>query len=234
MKSNTPASASLLVCAILASSGNAFVPALRTNSMAFKRPLIDRRTKPLPSQLYSTAEERFDVTSLQVSNAQAEQQQETFATKESKLLNKAPPKKGNAAYKQGILSPAVLGAKMLLGEENLNKVRAKAISLHSDVIGSFVMTADTEFGKAVLKQMFTLLDKNQDSTIDENELSEAFQKLGFTWLKEKQVRGIIERADKDANNVLDIEEFIQEAPKTLKTNLIKLAKKNGGDLGLLV
>jgi hypothetical protein len=26
---------------------------------------------------------------------------------------------------------------------------------------------------------------------------------------------------------------MQEAPKTLRTNLIKLAKKNGGELGLL-
>ena len=33
---------------------------------------------------------------------------------------------------------------------------------------------------------------------------------------------------------LPIEEWIAEAPKTLKTNLVKLAKTNGGELGFLV
>jgi hypothetical protein len=30
-----------------------------------------------------------------------------------------------------------------------------------------------------------------------------------------------------------MEEWMREAPKTLRTNLVKLAKQNGGDLGLL-
>jgi hypothetical protein len=33
----------------------------------------------------------------------------------------------------GIFSPAVLGAKKLLGEKSLNKIRGQAISLHSQV-----------------------------------------------------------------------------------------------------
>ena len=39
--------------------------------------------------------------------------------------------------KFGIFSPAVYGAKIVLGSEKLNKIRGKAISLHSEKIGDF-------------------------------------------------------------------------------------------------
>ena len=39
--------------------------------------------------------------------------------------------------KFGIFSPAVYGAKVILGTDKLNKVRGKAISLHSQYIGEF-------------------------------------------------------------------------------------------------
>ena len=42
-----------------------------------------------------------------------------------------------------------------------------------------------------------------------------------------------EGADLDANGYLDYQEWRKEAPKTLRTNLIKLAKRNGGEMGLL-
>ena len=35
------------------------------------------------------------------------------------------------------------------------------------------------------------------------------------------------------NCVIDYEEFVEEAPKTLKVNLVKLAKNNGAELGFL-
>jgi hypothetical protein len=43
---------------------------------------------------------------------------------------------GNVA-KFGVFSPAVYGAKIVLGAEKLNKIRGKAISLHSQYIGEF-------------------------------------------------------------------------------------------------
>ena len=43
--------------------------------------------------------------------------------------------------KFGIFSPAVYGAKIVLGTDKLNKVRGKAISLHSQYIGEFCMWA---------------------------------------------------------------------------------------------
>jgi EF-hand domain pair len=133
----------------------------------------------------------------------------------------------------GIFTPAVLLTKKVLGEEQLNKIRAKAIAGHSNVIGSFVETAETAFGNEVLKQLFYIADQDRSGTIETNELKKALQSLGFDWLQEKQIQGILERADKNQNGKIDLDEWIAEAPKTLRTNLIKLAKKNGGELGFL-
>ncbi len=57
---------------------------------------------------------------------------------------------------------------------------------------------------------------------------------GFSWLKDDKVDGLIARADADLNAEIDFEEFVKAAPQTLRTNLIKLAKQNGNDLGFLV
>ena len=138
-------------------------------------------------------------------------------------------------HKKGILSPVVLAAKQALGEEKLNKLRAQVISMHSDVIKAFVDTAETtEVGKTVLKALFNVVDENHNGKIEEEELAHALQALGFEWLQEKQIHGIFDRADVDHNGAIDVEEWLREAPRTLRTNLVKLAKKNGGELGLLV
>lgn len=166
-----------------------------------------------------------------VSDATARQSSAPAVPKHKKIVKKAG---GGAVHKEGIFSPVVLAAKAVLGEEKLNKVRAKAISMHSDVISSFVDTHDTPTGQAALKTLFRIADKDGNGTISTDELAEAFQALGFNWLKEKQVNGIFKRADIDENGAIDLEEFVKEAPKTLRTNLIKLAKTNGGELGFLV
>eukprot|EP00531_Pseudo-nitzschia_arenysensis_P011412 CAMPEP_0116126640 /NCGR_PEP_ID=MMETSP0329-20121206/6435_1 /TAXON_ID=697910 /ORGANISM="Pseudo-nitzschia arenysensis, Strain B593" /LENGTH=209 /DNA_ID=CAMNT_0003620727 /DNA_START=46 /DNA_END=675 /DNA_ORIENTATION=- len=134
---------------------------------------------------------------------------------------------------EGIFAPAVLVTKEIMGVTELNKLRGKIIALHSDVIGKFTETAQSEFGNQVLKVLFTLADKNGDGTIDEEELKIALSALGFDFLKEKQIAGIFQRADGDDNGKLDFQEFQEAAPKTLKMSLIKLAKKNGHDLGFL-
>lgn len=142
--------------------------------------------------------------------------------------------KKKSSHKDGIFSPVILAAKHILGDEELNKIRAKGISLHSEVISSFVDTYDSTFGKAIAKQFFVMMDKNKDGKLDEDELADAFAFLGFDWLKEKQVKGILTRADANSDGFVDFTEYLDELPKTLRTNLIKLAKKNGGDLGFLV
>jgi len=52
-------------------------------------------------------------------------------------------------------------------------------------------------------------------------------------LKEKEIAKIFKKADGDDNGKLDFEEWQEAAPKVLKGNLVKLAKKNGHDLGFL-
>ena len=146
----------------------------------------------------------------------------------------APKKKKTGGHNQeGILAPFVILMKKVLGDEELNKLRGKVISLHSEVIGNFVDTADTEFGEFALRALFELADEDNNGTIEEEELAKALRALGFRHLKDKQISGIFNRADTDANGVIDFEEWKKEAPKTLRTNLIKLAKTNGGELGFL-
>lgn len=148
-----------------------------------------------------------------------------------------PPKKkpaGGAHGKDGIFSPVVLAAKGVMGDDaQFNKLRAKVISMHSDVIKNFVDTSDTAFGQAVLKRLFEIADGDKSGTIEESELKKAFEAIGFDWLKDKQVRGIMSKFDANENGKLELEEWLIAAPKTLRTNLVKLAKKNGGDLGFL-
>lgn len=153
------------------------------------------------------------------------------ATKAPK--KKAPKKKGNP-HKAGVFSPIVVAGKAVLGQDRLIKVRAKIIGIHSDLIKSFVGTSDSEFGQNVLRQLFNLVDTDNSGYLDKSEITVALNMLGFKWLGEKEVNKIFERADVNGDSEISLEEFMQETPKTLKVNLIKLAKQNGGEMGLLV
>jgi hypothetical protein len=139
-----------------------------------------------------------------------------------------------AVAKQGIFAPLVSGAKAVLGKEELNKLRAKVIAEHSKVISAFVETSDSKFGRIALERMFQFADADNSGDITQDEVAAALKALGFDYLSTDQIAGIFKRADLDENGVIDFEEFVRETPKTLRTNLIKLAKKNGNDLGFLV
>jgi len=157
--------------------------------------------------------------------------------KKAPVKKKALPKKkkgANPAHKEGVFSPVVVLARQFLGDQTLNKVRGKFIAKHSDVIKGFVATSDSPFGQKALSELFKAADKDSDGKLNKEEIAIALRSLGFSWLKEKQIDGIIARADMDQNGLIDYEEFAVEAPRTLKTNLVKLAKKNGGDMGWLV
>lgn len=88
--------------------------------------------------------------------------------------------------------------------------------------------------KTVLKQLFHITDTDQSNYLDQAEVAKALELLGFDWLQEKHVKKIFERADLNEDGEISLEEFMEEAPKTLKTNLVKLAMKNGGEIRLLV
>jgi hypothetical protein len=162
-------------------------------------------------------------------------QQDSETSKPVEPKKTAPKKKPPAAKhgKDGVFTPVVKTAKNVMGEEELNKLRGKVIGLHSNVITDFVGTADSPFGQTVLKQMYAAFDTDRNGTLEESELEKVLKTLGFSYLNTKQVNGIFERADADADGHIDEEEWKADFPKTLRTNLIKLAKKNGGDMGLL-
>jgi len=146
----------------------------------------------------------------------------------------APKKKGGNPHKEGVFSPIVVAAGAVLGDKMLNEIRGKVIALHSDLIKSFVDTADSALGQAVLRQLFNFVDVDKSGYLDKTEVATALNMLGFKWLGEKQVNGIFARADENGDAEISLEEFMVEAPKTLRTNLVKLAKSNGGEMGLLV
>lgn len=150
----------------------------------------------------------------------------------TKKKKKAAPRK--PAHKDGVFSPVVNVAKKAMGQDELNKLRGKVIAMHSDAIKGFVDTSDSKFGQSVLKGLFKVADTDHNGIIDEGELDHALQLLGFNkFLKPKQVKGIFARADVNEDGSIDREEFMKEAPKTLRVNLVKLAKQNGADMGLL-
>lgn len=140
----------------------------------------------------------------------------------------------NVPSTQGIFAPLVLGAKRVMGEQELKELRAAVITKHSKVIAEFVDTSESPFGQLVLRRMFEFADKDGNGSLDKEEVRSALNDLGFDFLNAKQVDQIVKRADADQNEVIDFEEFVKETPKVLRTNLVKLAKKNGHDLGFLV
>jgi hypothetical protein len=147
------------------------------------------------------------------------------------LPTKRQPKKVQAP--EGPFAPIVLTAKSVLGDKRLNALRAEIILQHSQVIKKFVDTSDSPFGQLALRRLFALADRDGNGVLDKDEVRAALQALGFTFLKDKQVDGIISRADADQDELIDFEEFVLEVPRTLRTNLVKLAKQNGHQLGFL-
>jgi len=135
--------------------------------------------------------------------------------------------------KDGPFTPLVKLTRRIVGKDRFLKFRANVIAEHTKVIQAFVETADSPFGCMAVKQLFELADMDGNGTIDKEELKTALYKLGFTHLKDKQIEAILNRADADDNCVIDYDEFVKEAPKTLKVNLVKLAKNNGSELGFL-
>jgi hypothetical protein len=231
----------LLVSFLIASS-NAYAPSIASkygvNRVPFFASVVAGSSSPQTAVVESVepvasiSKVEMGASRVSAPSAPAEERQAT-PKPASQSPKQSSPGKGSHGKRDGPFAPLVLTVKNVIGEKELNQLRAKAIGLHSDVISKFVDTAESSVGNQILKVMFSLADKNHNGTIEEEELAEALTALGFD-LKPKQISGIFQRADSDANGYLDYNEWRQEAPKTLRTNLIKLAKKNGGELGFLV
>jgi len=152
---------------------------------------------------------------------------------EEEMVETAKKPQARRQASQGIFAPIVTGTKRVMGEKELNQLRAEVIGQHSKVIAAFVDTSESQFGQIVLKRMFEAADKDDNGTLDREEIREALHALGFKFIGDKQLDIIFQRADMDGDEVIDFEEFVKETPKTLRSSLTKLAKQNGHDLGFL-
>merc|ERR1719323_214187 len=135
--------------------------------------------------------------------------------------------------KEGIFTPIVEGAKVVVGEAQVKDLRAKVIKMHGELMGNFIDTHDSPFGDFALKKLFEAADEDGSGQIDKEELKAALNKLGFSWVDEKKTENIAKKGDKDGDELIDFEEFKKLAPTVLRQNLLKLAKENGGELGFL-
>ena len=84
----------------------------------------------LPTSLNSQAGSGFVVS-------QRPQHQSTTVGAPSRTRTGASSLQMGNVAKFGVFSPAVYAAKVVLGGDKLNKIRGKAISLHSQYIGEF-------------------------------------------------------------------------------------------------
>ena len=115
-------------------------------------------------------------------------------------LGKVVPVKRKPAQ-VGIFAPVVGGAKAVMGEKELNKLRGQVIAEHSKVIAAFVDTSDSQFGQIVLKQLFEAADKDGNGTLDRQEVKDALHALGFTFVQDKQLDTIFARGDDNGDEV---------------------------------
>merc|ERR1719487_1951600 len=106
----------------------------------------------------------------------------------------APVMMGGKNAKFGLFAPLVLGAKAVMGEQDLNQLRAKVISAHSKVIANFVDTSESEFGQIALRKLFEAADTDGSGDLSREEVKSALKALGFS-VDDRQVDGIVGRAD---------------------------------------
>jgi len=133
----------------------------------------------------------------------------------------------------GPFTNAVVGMKVIMGEENLNSLRNYFIKLHGNAQEVAIDSHESSFGQTMMGWLFEQADVDKNGTIDKEELLAACQKLGFSWMDEARAAKLLKKADKDDNGVIDYDEFVKTSPKYFKQSLLKLAKKNGAELGFL-
>ena len=88
-----------------------------------------------------------------------------------------PMMMGGKIVSHGPFAPAVRGLKNIMGEQELNELRAKIIGEHSKVIKQFVDTSDTPTGQIALKVLFEAADKDGNGTLDKEEVAAALRAL---------------------------------------------------------
>ena len=200
-------------------SVTAFVPNSRNN-----KNFITHTQVGFPLSFANQISKAYFVEQEVVEEAVREERVTIAAVPHTPAREEPKKKKLGKRGEDGVFTPLVITAKKVLGEEQLNKLRAKGISIHSDVIKSFVETSSAPFGQAALERIFEIADRNKDGSIDEEEMKAAVNTLGFTWLQDKQIGGIMKRADKDKNGVID--NHFKKLPLKSKKLFLKIFNKH--------
>ena len=65
--------------------------------------------------------------------------------------------------------------------------RGKVIKAHTEIIGDFVDTASTRFGHFAMDMIYIFADKNDDGTLETDELINMLHSSGFKWLKAEDI-----------------------------------------------
>ena len=178
------AASSPLLVSLLIASADGFATGLtgRPRSVATRRAVLSAKfVDPLPPAGFTWAgEEAATTATLEPPKAPeapatetkapavAKEPKAAAAVKEAKAPAPAKEPKAPAPAKepknkvtqQGIFSPLVLGAKRVMGTQELNELRGAVIAKHSNVISAFVDTSESPFGQLVLRRMFEYADKD--------------------------------------------------------------------------
>lgn len=88
--------------------------------------------------------------------------------------------------------------------------------------------------RRLIAEFFKWADTDENEYLDPKEVKIAFRELGFTFITDKNVDGLVARGDANSDGLLDVDEFIAVAPSYLRKNCAKMAAKNGNELGLMV
>lgn len=95
-------------------------------------------------------------------------------------------------------------------DENNNNNKNKA------TIKRFVDTIHSPIGKMVLRRLFAPTDVNRDGAVDAHELQSALDHLNIHGIDAKS---IVQQADRNGSGGLDLDEWLSEAPRTLRALL---------------
>merc|ERR1711865_507265 len=129
------------------------------------------------------------------------------------LGSRAPSAPEKTIVQEGIFAPAVKLTVQVMGRKELNAFRASVIAEHTKVISKFVDTSESAFGQIALKSLFEAADKDDNGTLDKEEVKEALHAMGFKFIQDKQINTIFKKADQDNNDVIDFEELSRRRPR---------------------
>lgn len=70
---------------------------------------------------------------------------------------------------------------------------------------------------------FSIVDADRNGTLDRQEVEATAREMGYSWLRSSHIDRIVQMGDTDGDGMIDMEEFVKEAPLKLKHRLADMA-----------